>query len=145
MNQEEILQSWEKDCIIDDTHLDHSSIETSKLHSKYLRELIDNKKLLIKLTSDYKTLKYKKFRYYRGEMSKEELDQNSWVQWEGLKPLKTELEEFVNGDSDIIKILSKIEYVNVSIELLNAIFNQLKSRDWQIKNSIQWKMFISGN
>ena len=145
MNIEEIISSWDIDCVIDDTHLDRSSIETSKLHAKYLRELIGSKIKMSALSNEYNNLRQVRFRYYRGELTQEELLKFNWIQWQGVKPIKSEMEEFLLGDEILNKLNLKLEYYKSTIELLEAIMNQLKARDWQIKNSIQWRMFINGN
>jgi len=89
-------------------------------------------------------LRQKKFRYYRGEMPKHELDENNWTQWQGNKPLKNEMDEFLEGDADLNKITIKCEYIKGMVEALEAILGQIKSRDWQIRNAIQWKQFVAG-
>lgn len=145
MNIEEILLEWEKDAEIDDTHLDKSSIATSSLHAKYLNVLIRNKLKLSKFENDYKILRQKKFRYYRGELTKEELLEYGWSQWQGIRPTKSEMDEFLDGDEDLNKMFLKIEYLNSAILLIDSIMSQLKSRDFQISNAVKWKMFISGS
>lgn len=145
MNIEELLNEWAKDAEIDDNHLDQSAIKTSKLHAKYLNHLIHAKLRLSKTNHDYKTLRTKKFKYYRGEMTKAELLANGWTQWEGVKPIKSEMEEFLQGDSELSNMNLKIEGLQTLVLMLESILNQLKSRDWQIRNSITWKQFLAGN
>lgn len=144
MNLEELQNTWAEDCIIDDNHLDRESVNTAKLHSKYLNELIAYKLKLAKMRADYNTLRQAKFRYYRGELSKEELQLLGWAQWQGIKPLKNEMEEFLGGDGDLNNMEVKQEYIQSVVDFLESIMNQIKARDWQIRNSIEWKKFISG-
>lgn len=145
MNIEELHEIWDQDCAIDDNHLDRESITTAKLHSKYLRLLIQHKMKTAALQAEYNNLRQKKFRYYRGEMSKDELKDNNWNQWQGIKPLKNEMEEFLGGDQDLNKIDLKLQYIKVMVEALESILSQIKARDWQIRNSIEFKKFIAGN
>lgn len=144
MNIEEIQQMWETDCQIDDNHLGEQATLTPKLHSKYIKELIQYKLKLTKTKSEYNTLRKSKFRYYRGEMSRDELKEFGWEQWQYNKPLKAEMDEFLSGDSDLSKIEARIEYLETGIYLLESILNQLKSRDWEIKSHIEWKKFLAG-
>lgn len=144
MNLEELQNMWGEDCIIDDNHLDRESVNTAKLHAKYLNHLIAYKLKLAKLKADYNTLRQYKFRYYRGELSREELAELGWVQWQGIKPLKNEMEEFLSGDEDLNKSEIKANYIQTIVDFLDSIMNQIKARDWQIRNSIEWKKFISG-
>jgi hypothetical protein len=144
MNIEEIQQMWETDCQIDDNHLGEQATLTPKLHSKYIKELIQYKLKLTKTKSEYNMLRKTKFRYYRGEMSRDELKEFGWEQWQYNKPLKAEMDEFLSGDSDLSKIEARIEYLETGIYLLESILNQLKSRDWEIKSHIEWKKFLAG-
>ena len=144
MNIEEIQNMWETDCHIDDNHLGEQATQTPKLHSKYIKELINYKLKLTKLRSDYNTLRKSKFRYFRGEMSRDELKEVGWDQWQGVKPLKNEMDEFLSGDTDLNTINTRIEYLETGIYLLESILNQIKSRDWEIKSHIEWKRFLAG-
>lgn len=144
MNLEELHSAWELDCKIDDTHLDTESIRTPNIHSKYLRILMGYKMKLSALQTEYNVLRQKKFRYYRGEMGKTELEENTWPQWQGVKPLKSEMNEFLEGDADLNRITIKCEYLQNMIQGVESIMNQVKARDWQIRNSIEWKKFIAG-
>jgi hypothetical protein len=96
------------------------------------------------MKSDYNTLRQQKFRWYRGELSREELTLLNWEQWQGIKPLKNEMEEFLMGDKDLNIVEVKLQYINSIVEFVESIMNQIKARDWQIRNSIEWKKFISG-
>lgn len=145
MTIDDLYEMWETDCSIDENHLDRESIASSKLHSKYLRLLIQYKMKIAALQVEYNNLRQKKFRYYRGEMPRDELKELGWDQWQGIKPLKNEMEEFLGGDSDLNHVDLKVQYIKILIEALESIMNQIKARDWQIKNAISFKQFIAGN
>ena len=144
MTLDEIQEMWENDSEIDDNHLGEASTTSAKLHSKYLKLLIDAKLKLAKYNTDYNTLRAGKFRYYRGEMSRQELVDNGWDQWQGTKPLKNEMDEFLTGDSDLNKLKLRIEYLNTMVYALESIMTSIRGRDWAIKNGIEWKKFLAG-
>jgi len=144
MKLEEMQDMWDADCQIDDNYLGEQSTATPKLHAKYVRLLVNIKLKHTKLQSDYNMLRKAKFRYYRGELSRDELEALGWVQWQGIKPLKNEMEEFLGGDNDLNKQEIKANYIQCIVEFLESIMNQIKARDWQIRNSIEWKKFLSG-
>jgi len=144
MKIDEIQNMWEQDCSIDDNYLGEAATITPKFHSKYIRLLIDAKLKLSKYNSDYNQLRKTKFRYYRGEMSRQELTDLQWDQWQGVKPLKNEMDEILTGDPELNNIQMKIEYLNSMIYLLESILGQIRSRDFQIKNGIEWKKFLAG-
>lgn len=144
MNIEQLQEEWEKDCQIDDNYLGEQSTATPKLHSKYVKLLVGVKLKLTKLTADYNVLRKNKFRYYRGEMGREELTNYGWAQWQGVKPLKNEMDEFLTGDNELNTMKVKIEYLETMIYLLESILQQIKARDWQIKTHVEWKRFLAG-
>jgi hypothetical protein len=55
------------------------------------------------------------------------------------------MEEFLGGDNDLNKLEIKSNYIHCIVEFLESVMNQIKARDWQIRNSIEWKKFISGS
>lgn len=144
MNIDEIQVMWEADSNIDDHHLGEAATYTPKLHAKYVKLLIQTKLKLTKLNADYNTLRQDKFRYYRGEMGRDELTQRNWPQWQGTKPLKNEMDEFLSGDQELNQIKMKIEYMEAMAYLLESIMSQIRSRDFQIKSGIDWKKFLAG-
>lgn len=144
MNIEQIQEMWEADCEIDDNYLGEHSTKTPKLHAKYVKLLTGVKLKLTKLQSDYNLLRKAKFRYYRGELGREELQELGWSQWQGVKPLKNEMDEFLSGDTELNTLRVKIDYLETMIYLLESILSQIKSRDWQLKNAITWKQFLAG-
>lgn len=145
MTLDEILEMWEKDCVIDEMHLGEASTHTAKLHAKYLRLLINVKLKKTKLDIEYNSLRKIKIRYYRGELTKSELEEYGWEQYLYNKPLKNEMDEFLKGDDDLNKIVNRSEYAETIIFAIESIMGQIKQRDWQIKNSITWKQFLAGN
>lgn len=144
MNIEQIQEMWEADCEIDDNYLGEHATKTPKLHSKYIKLLTGVKLKHTKLSSDYNMLRKAKFRYYRGELSREELTDLGWAQWQGVKPLKNEMDEFLTGDDDLNTLRVKIDYLETMIYLLESILGQIKARDWQLKTAVEWKKFLAG-
>lgn len=145
MTLDEIQNTWELDCEIDTNHLDTESVKTAKLHSKYIKLLIDAKLRISKLRTEYQELKKTKFRYYRGELTRQELSDLGWEQWHYAKPIKNEMEQLLEGDSDILKLKMKLEYIETMIYLLESILKSISDRTWSIRNSITFKQFLAGS
>lgn len=144
MSLDDVLVMWEADSNIDDNHLGEASTTTAKLHAKYLKILVDAKLRKTKLDLDLSTLRKTKFRYYRGELSKQELDDLGWDQWQYNKPLKAEMDEFLKGDEGIVKIQTRVDYLDTVVYALESIMSQIKARDFQLSNGIKWKQFLAG-
>jgi len=144
MTLDELQQMWETDCQIDDNFLGENSTATPKLHAKYVKLLVNTKLKHTKLQADYALLRKNKFRYYRGELSRDELSNLGWEQWQGVKPLKNEMDEFLQGDSELVTLKIKIDYLETMIYFLESVLQQIKARDWQIKTAVEWKKFLAG-
>lgn len=144
MKLEELQTMWSDDCKIDDDHLGEASTSTPNLHAKYIQYLIDSKLRLAKTKSEYNMLRKTKFRYYRGELSRDELQHLGWEQWQGVKPLKNEMDEFLTGDDDLNNLDVKVQYLESMVYFLESVMSQIRSRDFQIKNGIEWKKFLVG-
>ena len=145
MTLDDILDMWESDAVINEAKLGSESSNTPSLHSKYLRMLMKNRLKMAKLDSDIDEMRQVKFRYYRGELTREELDEYGWKQWAYAKPLKNEMEEFLKGDKDLVQLKLKAQYTKTIVEALEAILTQIKARDWQIRNAIEHLKFINGS
>jgi hypothetical protein len=89
-------------------------------------------------------LRKNKFRLYRGELSRDELTALAWEQWQGVKPIKSELDQMLEGDQDINNLQVKLEYLSTMIYFLESVLRQLQSRDYQISTAVKWKMFLAG-
>lgn len=144
MKLTELQAEWEKDSKIDQTNLGNEAANTPKLHSKYITLLSNAKLNMRKAESDYNNLRRMKFRYYRGEMTKVELEDAGWAQWQGVKPLKNEMDEFLLCDADLNRITDKLEYHKTVLYFLEQVIRSLNSRTWDIKNSIEWTKFTNG-
>ena len=144
MNLEDLQTMWDDDCGIDDNYLGETTTATPKLHAKYLKLLVNVKLKHTKLQSDYNLLRKNKFRLYRGELSRDELTNLAWEQWQGVKPIKSELDQMLEGDQDINNLQVKLEYLSTMIYFLESVLRQLQSRDYQISTAVKWKMFLAG-
>lgn len=144
MNLQEIQAEWEKDCKIDQTNLGRSAGLIPELHSKYLKALTHHKLSLRKAQSDLIRMRKQKGRYYRGEMSKEELADYGWEQFLNRTPLKNEMEEVLQSDDDIIRLVDKVDYLQTVVYTLEQIMRSINSRTWDVKNAIEWQKFTNG-
>ena len=141
----ELQDTWKTDCKIDELNLGSESIKTAEVHSKYLNHLTNFKLQLRKFESQMLTLRRVKWRYFRGELSKLELDDLGWEQYLGPQPLKNEMQEYLDSDSEIIKINDKLDYVRACLYQCESIMKSLNSRTWDIKNAVEFMKFTNGS
>jgi hypothetical protein len=144
MKLSEIQDEWIKDSSIDELNLGRESTRVPVLHSKYLVQLSKVKLLHRKAESDYYSTRRLKYRYYRGEMTKEELTVLEWSQFQGNKPLKNEMDEFLQCDADLIILQDKVEYFKTVIFTLEQILRSINSRTWDIKTAVEYMKFTNG-
>lgn len=144
MKLSEIQDMWKEDCKINMTNLGQEAAHVPVLHAKYLALLTSTKLQLRKTEVDYLRLKKIKERYFRGELSKEELNELGWEQYLLNKPLKNEMDEFIKTDDDIIQCIDKIEYYKTLLYQLEQIIKSINSRTWDVKSAIEWYKFTNG-
>ena len=140
MTLEELQEQVDKDLKINDTELDLESLKTPQLHNKYLKEYNNFKLLLSRAESDYKILKRFKWEYYTGKSSPQIYKDKPF----NLKIMKSDIDKYLESDEDLIKAKQKIDYLETVVNYLDRTLKTISSRDWQIRNSIEWRKFPSG-
>lgn len=135
---------WESDCVINELDITGSIRDCPKLHAKYTALLSKARMRVRALSHKYRTLRQTKFRYYRGELTKDELNSLGWQQWQGVKPLKNEMDEFLKGDSDLSLLEDKIAYMEVIIQALEQIVRSINSRGYDLRTMLDAKKFYHG-
>ena len=144
MKLSEIQEEWKVDSKINELELGREAVKVATLHSKYLTLLSNIKLQLRKAESDYNNMRRVKYKYYRGELSREELEKLNLEQYLGNKPLKNEMDEFMLCDEDLNLLTDKIEYYKTVVFTLEQILRSLNSRTWDIKSAIEWNKFTNG-
>ena len=144
MKLSEVQEEWTRDAPIDETNLGHEAARVPILHAKYITVLSKTKLQLRKAESDYYNTRRLKYKYFRGEMTREELEQEGWVQFQGNKPLKNEMDELLQCDEHLVALEDKVEYFKTMIYTLEQIIRSLNSRTWDIKSGIEWAKFTNG-
>ena len=146
MNLEQVLQEWATDSNLPRTELDEVSRQTPALHAKYLALLSNAKLRMKKMEMDQKTLLKKKWLWYNGKMTEEQIKDLGWEYdpLEGLKVMKGEMDYYYDSDKEIQESEMKIQYIKTMIDTLNEIVNNLNWRHQTIGNMIKWKVFEAG-
>ena len=126
-----------------------SDLEPSKelvkiplLHSKYLNVLTRSKLASKKAQFDFLQLKKKKWEYYTGKLSQDELKEFGWEPFPFT--LKSDINLYLESDADLIKLLQKKIIHDEIVSVVEAIMTELKSRTFQLRDVIGWEKFING-
>jgi hypothetical protein len=141
-NLEQILKYWDTDSNMDQTEPSKELLRIPILHSKYLNILTKHKIASKKAHFDYLRMRKIKWEYFTGKMSKEELDEYGWEPFQFA--LKSDINTYLEADSDLIKLLEKKVYHEEAISVVESIMSELKQRTWQLRDFISWEKFVNG-
>jgi len=139
MKVDEIIESWKQDSVIDDVDLDREALKIPNLHAKYLKLLFEERVKLRSLNGKRKELKRVLGEYYRGDLNNpEDLTEINREPW-GKTVLKNELNDYIDGDNEMVNLNTKIGYYEEVVSVLEEILKALNNRNFQIKNAIDWR------
>lgn len=143
MKLEDIYALWREDSVIDREALGDESLKISRLHQKY-HEIYTNERLLLrKYENQLKVLKLEKYEFYTQGPTQETFDKG-WKLPPIGKVIKTEVQNYLDADKELIELNLKIGLQSEKIELLNSIIKSLMTRQFQIKNAIDFMRWQSG-
>lgn len=143
MTIDEIRKEIEKDAVIDSIQLDNESLKIPSLHGKYLSFLTDEKRVLRMLKNKYDEIVREKWEYYTGKSDPLVLKQKGIDQFPH-KILRQDLDIYLNSDTDVQKIVLDVTNQTVKVEMLEGFIKEINSRQWTIRNAIEWRKFTNG-
>ena len=140
MDLEALQNQVDIDLKIDDTELDLESIRTPQLHNKYLKLFTKYSLQLKKVKDDYDGLYKFKWEYYTGKSTMEVYQAEPF----DLKVLKADVHIYLNADAELQKLGQRQEYLNVVVVYVERVLREINNRNWNIRNTIEWKKFLHG-
>jgi|TARA_R110002096_G_scaffold353114_1_gene546404 hypothetical protein len=143
VNLSEIKIMVVEDIEFDETELDKESLRIPQLHNKYLVFLTDEKIMLEKYQQELRVLVRKKWLYYTGKMSEEELTENDWEPF-GLNILKSDVDKFLESDTLILRSRAIVRMQEEKINYLDSVVKSINGRQWNIRAAIDWMKFTHG-
>ena len=143
MDNDTLRQMIQKDLHIKDAELDTESLRIPQLHNKYLNMLHDEKIMLQALRVKRKMLLRDKWEYYTGKMDEDTLKKKGWEPF-NLKILKQDVEMYIESDSDMIAVESKVFLQQERVEFLQETVKAINNLQWHIRDAIAWRKFING-
>lgn len=147
MNIEEILAEWERDSFIDQTTILSASLQSSKLHHKYITFYTREKLAVIQRKAELAELENDVREYYLGQATQQILETRGWSQYQGRAIPRTSLSEFVDRHPDVIKTRMQLEVREEKVNLLYDILKVIHNRSFHINNVInylKWKDAVGG-
>ena len=140
MRFDELQEKVDIDLKIDDTELDLESIRTPQLHNKYLKFYTQFCLQLKKVRDDRKSLYRDKWEYYTGKSSPEVYQEKPF----DLKILRADVGIYIDADPEYQEAGQKEEYLKQMVEYTERILKEINNRNWNIRNTIEWKKFLHG-
>ena len=140
MDLETLQNQADVDLKIDDTELDLESIRTPQLHNKYLKLFTKYSLQLKKVKDDYDGLYKFKWEYYTGKSTMEVYQAEPF----DLKVLKSDVHIYLNADAELQKLGQRQEYLKVVVVYIERVLREINNRNWNIRNTIEWKKFLHG-
>ena len=133
---------WKEDSKINIDDLHNESLKSSILHSKYYEYYNNFSLLRKKIELEYKQKKLERYNYYAGKADPEVYKTDPF-------PYKVRekdgMQRHLESDEILSKYEIKIEYYNTVLKFLEEIIKNISNRNYQIKNSIEYLKFTSGN
>jgi hypothetical protein len=144
MELDEINKMWVVDCKIDESNLSAAAKVIPELHNKYYRLYMKEALKVKRLKADLVMLEKDKSEYYAGTMAEEDLKARGWPP-NRLKILRQDLNKYIESDKDIINLSLTIDYRTSIANYLEEIIRQINSRNFIVKNMLEWARFQSGS
>jgi hypothetical protein len=143
MKLEDIISHWEQDSHIDRLDLGEEILKIPQLHAKYYKIYLQEIMQLRKLETEFKVLKLDKFEFFTQGHTKESKDRGWELPSKGVL-LKTDANNYIDADKDIIDIALKIGLQQEKVSMLESIIKSFINRGYNIKAAIEYERFRSG-
>lgn len=140
MKLDEIQSEIEVDSRVDNNKLDTESLRIPMLHSKYYNIFMAELRVLKGVESEYRRLKKERHQYYLGQAADEVYKQEPLQ----LKVLRQDLDLYLDADPVLSDLKNKYEMQKAKTELLEAFIKTLNTRNFLIKNAIEFMRFKNG-
>ena len=141
MNLETLQEKWKSDCQIDTDQYGNASIIIPQLHQRWM-EFYNTFSLMKKdREGEMRGLIKEKWIYYKGKAPATVYRE---VPFDFKLTTKEEVKILIDADDDVRKLQYKIDYIEQVLIFLDGVLRQINSRNFQIKNAIEWEKFQAG-
>lgn len=130
---QQIIEEWRADADLGED-LFEAARNIPILHSKWIDKYLRVQLLKKEKEYEYDRLYKQKYSFYMG---REETAPDE-------KIMKTEVQTYIKGDEEIIKVRAMADYYEKLEGTLKEILNNINNRSFQIKNAIDWLRYSRG-
>ena len=145
MKLEQLEKEWMEDCDIDAGNLGSAALDIPKLHSKWYRILMEEKRIMYALSIKKGDLELLLESYYLKTLTAEEIAAAGLPPLSDKKILKPDVMKHVQTNKDMVMLNLKIATQSDKVEFVKDILKQVHGRSFIIKDAIQWAMFQAGS
>lgn len=138
---EQITKKWEKDSKLDRYNITVESTKIPNLHSTYIDYYRKIKTNINKIERKIEKLRLEKFHFYSGKADPEVYRKNKFNH----KVLKSDMDYYINADQDYSTLKEKLDEYKIALDVTSSILDQIKTRNFVIKNIIEWEKFTAGS
>ena len=137
MKLEDIMKEWEDDAPIDSHNLDGESLKIPNLHAKYMEMYTKEKRTLREFKRRWKVVFQQRWEAVIAKDGRPP-DHN-------IRISKSEMEKhYVGADSELQEFEKLMNEQEDKVDYLSGVLDNIKNRNWQIKNAIDWSKFQTG-
>ena len=84
-----------------------------------------------------------KWEYYLGKTDEDTLKERGWEPFQ-LNILRQDVDKYLDSDDELNILRIKLELCEEKMKHIEAIIKNVTNLQWNIKNAIDWKKFVSG-
>ena len=137
MKLEDIMKEWKDDAPIDSHNLDGESLKIPNLHAKYMEMYTKEKRTLREFKRRWKVVFQQRWEAVIAKDGRPP-DHN-------IRISKSEMEKhYVGADSELQEFEKLMNEQEDKVDFLSGVLDNIKNRNWQIKNAIDWSKFQTG-
>ena len=141
MNLDELKKQAKEDlAITEHENMDQESYINQLIKPKWLEYKTNYEQLLIMRKTDHQKMWREKWEYYGGKADAKVYAAKPF----DIKVLKNDLQMYIQSDDEILELQNKISYYESIIKYIEGIIKSIDNRQWDIRNSQDWKKFEAG-
>lgn len=141
MNLDELKKQAKQDlAITEHENMDQESYKNQLIKPKWLEYKTNYEQLLIMRKTDHQKMWREKWEYYGGKADAKVYAAKPF----DIKVLKNDLQMYIQSDDEILELQNKISYYESVIKYIEGIIKSIDNRQWDIRNSQDWKKFEAG-
>ncbi len=142
MSLDEIIAQSTKDLAISSTNsLAVEAIRAPAIFSKYMKEYVSAKGKWKALEREKAKVARELFLYYSGKADPAVLKRKGPIDF---KILKSDIDTFIKADPEMVEVQTILDELDLKVEVLGNIVRQVKDRDWNIRNAVEYLKFSNG-